>query len=72
MKYCNIGTGLEFNYYHESECNLNGGIWSNREMNFDNILTALLTLFVLSKRDDWDRQIYWYIDAGDDGPVKDA
>lgn len=32
-----------------------GGEWSNRNMNFDNILNAILTLFILSRRDDWDK-----------------
>jgi len=41
-------------------------------MNFDNIFNAILTLFILSRRDDWDKQIYWYIDASDDGPEKNA
>ncbi|CAD8183288.1 unnamed protein product [Paramecium octaurelia] len=72
MHYCDITSQNEFNYYDQQECKELGGEWSNRNMNFDNILNSILTLFILSRRDDWDKQIYWYIDASDDGPEKNA
>ena len=30
-----------------------GGIWKNRETNFDNIYNAMLTLFIVSTLESW-------------------
>lgn len=35
------------------DCNVAGGKWSRRRYNFDNVLEALVTLFVVSSRDGW-------------------
>lgn len=37
----------------KTDCELGGGIWQRREYNFDNVVEAVLTLFVVSSRDGW-------------------
>jgi len=43
---------------------LEGAIWNNHDMNMDNILNALVTLFVLSTLEGWPDYMYDFIDAG--------
>lgn len=48
-----------------------GGIWSNRDLNFDNIANGMITLFVLSTLEGWPDYMYYFIDADENGPLKD-
>ncbi|XP_065065604.1 voltage-dependent T-type calcium channel subunit alpha-1H-like isoform X3 [Rhopilema esculentum] len=56
----------------KAECLLRGGSWRNREYNFDNLLKAMLTLFVFSTKDGWVALMHHGIDAVgvDKQPVK--
>lgn len=38
-------------------------------MNFDNILSGMVTLFVLSTLEGWPNYLYNFIDADDSGPI---
>lgn len=37
----------------ESDCNIQGGQWSNAFSNFDNVFNAMLTLFQLISTEGW-------------------
>lgn len=38
----------------------------------DNIFEAMLTLFVLSTLEGWPNYLFYFIDASNEGPVKDS
>ena len=40
--------------------------WASYDFNFDNILSGMVTLFVLSTLEGWPDWMYYFIDAGDD------
>ena len=42
----------------EEECLLRGGEWVNKNYNFDNVGTAMLTLFVVSTLEGWPNVMY--------------
>eukprot|EP00794_Sanderia_malayensis_P008795 gene8795-9735_t len=56
----------------KAECLLKDGQWRNRQYNFDNLLKAMLTLFVFSTKDGWVALMYHGIDAVgvDKEPIK--
>jgi len=50
MFYCSIG---KFTYRDKYECNVNGGSWQVHDSNFDNIIQAMMTLFIVSSLEGW-------------------
>lgn len=53
-----------------SQCLSMGLEWKSHDTNFDNIYTAMITLYVVSSLEGWPDIMYWAIDANDkeDGP----
>lgn len=49
--------------YTKEDCYIAGGRWKNRTYNFDNLLQAMLTLFVVSSLDGWVEIMYHCADA---------
>ncbi|CAD8079150.1 unnamed protein product [Paramecium primaurelia] len=72
MSFCNMGDDEIYYHYGVQECKQNGGVWENRKTNFDNILNGMLTLFILSTLEGWPDIMYWFIDADESGPIKNA
>lgn len=50
MWYCDTGSD---NWYHAQQCAQKNGVWKNRDMNFDNIFSGFLTLFIISTLEGW-------------------
>ncbi|CAD8053314.1 unnamed protein product [Paramecium primaurelia] len=69
MYYCDIGND-EQSYLHQIDCIKEGYEWKNRDMNFDNVFWAMLTLFIVSTQEGWPTQMYWFVDADESGPIK--
>ena len=44
--------------------------WRTRDMNFNNIFNAMLTLFILSTIEGWPNYMYEFIDGNIDKPSK--
>ena len=61
------------NIEEEVVCEANGYDWVNADSNFDNVIEALVTLFIVSSLEGWPVIMYQAIDAQDEGlaPVKD-
>ena len=47
----------------KEDCEVNGGVWENTEKNFDNVVEAMFTLFIMMTTDDWRGLMYSGIDA---------
>lgn len=45
---------------------IEGATWNKYDMNFDNIMNGMLTLFILSTHEGWPNYLFQFIDAGDD------
>lgn len=45
------------------DCNIKGYQWKNQKYNFDDLVQALMSLFVLSSRDGWVNIMYTGLDA---------
>ncbi|CAD8122811.1 unnamed protein product [Paramecium sonneborni] len=72
LHYCNLNDGKTY-YYGQEDCiNKYQGIWENRDINFDNVLRGMLTLFVLSTLEGWPDYMYYFIDADESGPIFEA
>lgn len=53
---------------------MNSATWEVHDTNFDNIVSGMVTLFVLSTLEGWPDWMFYFIDAGDDefsAPIKD-
>jgi hypothetical protein len=48
--YCSIGI---YTYHTQYECNNAGGSWERFDSNYDNIMQAMMTLFVVSTLEGW-------------------
>lgn len=48
--YCSISM---YKFHTKYECNVNGGSWERWDSNFDNILQAMMTLFIVSTLEGW-------------------
>lgn len=48
------------------------GKWANHDMNFDNVTSGMITLFVLSTLEGWPDYLYFFVDADINGPIRDA
>lgn len=48
LHYCDTGDDEETSYLNSYNCTQQGYTWSNRNMNMDNVFSAMLSLFVLS------------------------
>ena len=57
-------------YVHKEECLFEGGTWETRDINFDNIINGMISLFVLSTLENWPTYMYQFIDADETGPMK--
>ncbi|CAD8085687.1 unnamed protein product [Paramecium sonneborni] len=68
MNYCDEGNDVE-SYLHKQQCIEKGYEWKNRDMNFDNVFQAMLTLFIISTQEGWPTQMYWFVDADESGPI---
>ena len=44
-------------------------MWATQFINFENIFSSLLSLYVFSTRENWPYYIFTFIDAETDGPV---
>lgn len=44
--------------------------WRNNDMNFDNIINSMVSLFVLSTMENWTVYIWVWVDGTTEGPVK--
>ena len=51
----------------KDDCLENGGSWKNSDLNFDNVIQAMFTLFILMTTDYWREMMYRGIDATDIG-----
>ncbi|CAD8210431.1 unnamed protein product [Paramecium octaurelia] len=72
LHYCNLNDNQTY-YYGKDDCiNKYQGVWDNRDINFDNVLQGMLTLFVLSTLEGWPDYMYYFIDADESGPIFDA
>lgn len=62
LNYCDfMGKGnYDVYMYHEVECNALGppAMWSNYDINCDNIGSAMLFLFILSTFEGWPNYVY--------------
>ena len=76
LNYCNLPLDYPSNAnslytIHETECDkIQGAKWQAYDINFDNIGSGMLTLFVLSTLEGWPNYLLYFIDSDDDGPVK--
>lgn len=66
MNYCSEGS-----YILYDECMQLGGDWMTYDLNFDNILNTMITLFIMSTLEGWPDYMYNFIDGSESGPVKD-
>ena len=57
---CNTELVYEFNKY---ECIGMGFNWVNSDSNFDNIVNALMTIFILGTKENWTKIMYEAMDA---------
>lgn len=55
LQYCTEG---EFIYRNKVECLRNRGMWKTRDYNFDNLGSAMITLFALATLEDWPDTMY--------------
>lgn len=55
MGYCDIGS---FYHVNKENCLIGGNIWRTYPMNFNHILHALNSLFVLSTQEGWPSYMY--------------
>lgn len=51
--FCSLGEDFEFEIKTKLDCMDYGGAWANQLLDFDNISTALNTLFVVSTSEGW-------------------
>lgn len=53
MHYCNkFESKITYNI-DEQECSLQNGIWTLNDINYENFLNSLLSIFILSAPGDW-------------------
>lgn len=71
LYYCTEDT---YSVSNETECRLANGKWGPYDQNFDNVLNAMLTLFIISTQEGWPNTMYTVIDAKciECGPVENA
>ena len=72
--FCFSSKLISFYGVSKSECEGQySGTWLNWDINFDNILYAMVSLFVLSTLEGWPDYMYTTIDGGkeDTGPIMD-
>ncbi|EGR31607.1 hypothetical protein IMG5_106200 [Ichthyophthirius multifiliis] len=56
---------------HKNQCEqIEGAQWMVRDINFDNIGSGMLTLFVLSTIEGWPNYLFYFIDSDENGPLK--
>jgi hypothetical protein len=60
--YCSIGI---YTYTTQYECNNAGGSWLRRDSNFDDIMQALMSLFVVSTLEGWPDIMMYSVDSVD-------
>lgn len=71
LGYCNVGgekivTGSYGPYGIDySTCIAQGGVWATQLINFENIASSMLSLYVFSTRENWPFYVYTFIDASD-------
>lgn len=65
--YCDNGPDY---YADETACVYGGGTWENHDINFDNYLTSMRSLFVLSTLEGWPDYCVQLMDGGIPGPIK--
>jgi hypothetical protein len=51
----------------KEDCLLNGGSWENSNQNFDNVIQAMFSLFIMMTTDDWRNVMYGGMDATEIG-----
>ena len=51
--YCNIEMKNKFNIKNKTDCFDYGGDWLNKDLNFDNIINSISTLFQISNTEGW-------------------
>lgn len=51
------------NYKTRSDCEKSGFEWKNSRFNFDNVLEAMITLFIIISQESWPTRMYEGIDA---------
>jgi hypothetical protein len=74
MRYCNLPDDSKLSIYdiRETECNsIPGAYWDTYDLNFDNIISGMITLFVLSTLENWPSIMYKFIDGDETGPMYD-
>jgi hypothetical protein len=80
--FANLLTGNSGYCFHPSlppyrinitDCAKLNGTWLSYDINFDNILQSMISLFVLSTLEGWPEYMYQVIDGGkqDTGPIRD-
>ena len=74
LNYCNfyaptLGYGSFGPYISEDQCTQQGGVWVTQFINFENIFSSLLSLYVFSTRENWPYYVFTFIDAETGGPV---
>jgi hypothetical protein len=72
MHYCELPTTSNYTIYDLGplDCSsIGGGVWANYQINFDNILNGMLTLFLLSTLENWPTFMYKFVDGTEEGPV---
>jgi Ion transport protein len=74
MGYCSVPNDSSFDFHGVSkdQCiNVYGGQWNIYDWNYDNIINALISLFILSTMESWPDQLASALDANDAsiGPI---
>ena len=71
LYHCTVDT---YSISNEEECRLVNGKWGPYDTNFDNVLNAMLTLFIVSTLEGWPDIMYQAVDGAgiEEGPVENA
>lgn len=69
LNYCHFNDDVKMSIYEvrEAEC-AQYGYWTTYDLNFDNIINGMITLFVLSTLEGWPDYMYNFFDADEVGP----
>jgi len=73
LGYCDGLPDDEYYYgINETMCAQEGYTWKNQVVNFDNVVSGMLSLFVMSTLENWPGIMYTFVDANDAtiGPTK--
>ncbi len=72
--YCFIPNQLDVYGINQVKCESEGHLWLQKDINFNNIINSMISLFILSTLEGWPAILQQNIDIGPawDGPIKDS